>query len=90
MLSSAKLDWFEDENENEKNLNDNQPQTQAASKQFTKLIALMKRWESTKSKSSLLLKSLRLFMNMTVKYEVTLIINDILQITINDENDVNL
>ncbi len=29
-------------------------------------------------------------MNMTVKYEVTLIINDVLQITINDENDVNL
>ncbi len=29
-------------------------------------------------------------MNMTVKYEVTLIINDILQITIDDENDVNL
>jgi len=29
-------------------------------------------------------------MNMTVKYEVILIINDILQITINDENDVNL
>ena len=27
---------------------------------------------------------------MTVKYEVTLIVNDILQITINDENDVNL
>ncbi len=29
-------------------------------------------------------------MNMTVKYEVTLIISDILQITIDDENDVNL
>ena len=29
-------------------------------------------------------------MNMTVKYEVTLIVNDVLQITINDENDVNL
>jgi len=29
-------------------------------------------------------------MNMTVKYEVTLIISDVLQITINDENDVNL
>ncbi len=28
-------------------------------------------------------------MNMTIKYEVTLIINDVLQITINDENDVN-
>ncbi len=27
---------------------------------------------------------------MTVKYEVILIINDILQITIDDENDVNL
>ncbi len=88
--SSAKLDWFEDENENEKNLNDNQSQTQAALKQFTKLTALMKRWKSTKSKSLLLLESLRSFMNMTVKYEVTLIINDILQITINDENDVNL
>jgi len=41
--SSAKLDWFEDENENKKNLDDNQSQTQAASKQFTKLIASMKR-----------------------------------------------
>ncbi len=88
--SSAKLDWFEDENENEKNLDDNQSQTQAASKQFTKLTASMKRRESTKSKSSLSLESLRSFMNMTVKYEVTLIINDILQITIDDENDVNL
>jgi len=29
-------------------------------------------------------------MNITVKYEVTLIVNDVLQITINDENDVNL
>ncbi len=29
-------------------------------------------------------------MNMTVKYKITLIINDILQITINDENDINL
>jgi len=29
-------------------------------------------------------------MNMTVKYEVTLIISDVLQITIDDENDVNL
>ena len=29
-------------------------------------------------------------MNMTVKYEVTLIISDILQITIDDKNDVNL
>jgi len=29
-------------------------------------------------------------MNIIIKYEVTLIINDILQITINDENDVNL
>jgi len=29
-------------------------------------------------------------MNIAVKYEITLIINDILQITINDENDVNL
>ncbi len=29
-------------------------------------------------------------MNMTVKYEVILIINDVLQITIDDENDVNL
>ncbi len=90
MSSSAKLDWFDDENENEKNLDDNQSKTQAASKQFTKLTALMKRWESTKSKSSLSLKSFRLFMNMTVKYEVTLIISDILQITIDDENDVNL
>ena len=86
--SSAKLDWFEDENENEKNLDNNQSKTQAASNQFTKLIALMKRWKSMKSKSSL--ESLRSFMNMTVKYEVTLIINDILQITIDDENDVNL
>ncbi len=85
--SSAKLDWFEDENENEKNLNDNQSKIQAASNQFTKLTALMKRWKSTKSKSSL--KSLRSFMNMTVKYEIILIINDILQITINDEDNVN-
>ena len=90
MLSSAKLDWFEDENENEKNLDDNQSKTQAASKQFTKLTALMKRRESMKSKSSLSLESLRSFMNMTVKYEVTLIISDILQITIDDENNVNL
>ncbi len=90
MSSSAKLDWFEDENENEKNLDDNQSKTQAASKQFTKLTALMKRRESTKSKSSLLLELLRSFMNMTVKYEVTFIISDVLQITINDENDVNL
>ena len=90
MSSSAKLDWFEDENENEKNLDDNQSQTQAASKQFTKLTALMKRRESTKSKSSLSLELLRSFMNMTVKYEVTFIINDVLQITIDDENDVNL
>ncbi len=88
--SPAKLGWFEDENENEKNLDDNQPQTQAASKQFTKLTASMKRRESTKSKSSLSLESLRPFMNMTVKYEVTLIISDVLQITIDDENDVNL
>jgi len=29
-------------------------------------------------------------MNMTVKYEVTFIINDVLQIIINDENNVNL
>ncbi len=29
-------------------------------------------------------------MNMIIKYEVTLIINDVLQITIDDENDVNL
>ncbi len=29
-------------------------------------------------------------MNMTVKYKVILIINDVLQITIDDENDVNL
>ncbi len=29
-------------------------------------------------------------MNMTVKYEVILIVSDILQITIDDENDVNL
>jgi len=29
-------------------------------------------------------------MNMTVKYEVILIINDVLQITTDDENDVNL
>ncbi len=29
-------------------------------------------------------------MNITVKYEVTLIISDVLQITIDDENDVNL
>jgi len=29
-------------------------------------------------------------MNMTVKYEVTLIISDILQITIDDENNINL
>jgi len=29
-------------------------------------------------------------MNMTVKYEVTLIVNDVLQITIDDENNVNL
>jgi len=43
-----------------------------------------------KSKSSLSLESLRSFMNMTVKYEVTLIINDVLQITIDDENNVNL
>ncbi len=86
--SSAKLDWFEDENENEKNLDDNQSKTQTASNQFTKLTALMKRWESTKSKSSL--ESLKSFMNMIIKYEVTLIINDILQITIDDENDVNL
>ncbi len=90
MSSSAKLDWFEDENENEKNLDDNQSQTQAASKQFTKLTASMKRWESTKSKLLLLLESLRSFMNMTVKYEVTLIISDVLQITINDKNNVNL
>ncbi len=90
MSSSAKLDWFEDENENEKNLDDNQPKTQAASKQFTKLTALMKRRESTKSKSSLSLESLRSFMNMTVKYEVTLIVSDVLQIIIDDENDVNL
>ena len=90
MSSSAKLDWFEDENENEKNLDNNQPKTQAASKQFTKLTASMKRWESTKSKSSLSLESLRSFMNMTVKYEVTLIVSDVLQITINDENNVNL
>ncbi len=48
----------------------------------------MKRRESTKSKSSL--ESLRSFMNMTVKYEVILIISDVLQITIDDENDVNL
>jgi len=88
--SPAKLDWFEDENEDEKNLDDNQPQTQAASKQFTKLTASMKRRESTKSKSSLSLESLRSFMNMTVKYEVTLIVSDVLQITIDDENDVNL
>ena len=53
-----------------------------------KLIALMKKWELMKSKS--LLESLRSFMNMTVKYEVTLIINNILQITINDENNINL
>ncbi len=86
--SSAKLDWFEDENENEKNLDDNQSKTQAASNQFTKLTASMKRRESTKSKSSL--ESLRSFMNMTVKYEVILIINDVLQITTDDENDVNL
>ena len=90
MSSPAKLDWFEDENENEKNLDDNQPKTQAASKQFTKLTASMKRRESTKSKSSLSLESLRSFMNMTVKYKVILIINDVLQITIDDENDVNL
>ncbi len=90
MSSSAKLNWFEDENENEKNLNDNQPKTQVALKQFTKLTASMKRWESTKSKLLLSLESLRSFMNMIVKYEVTLIINDVLQITINDENDVNL
>jgi len=36
------------------------------------------------------LESLRSFMNITIKYEVTLIINDVLQITINDENNVNL
>ncbi len=90
MSSSAKLDWFEDENENEKNLNNNQSKTQAASKQFTKLTASMKRWESMKSKSLLSLKLLRSFMNMTVKYEVILIISDVLQITINNENDVNL
>ncbi len=41
-------------------------------------------------KSKSLLESLKSFMNMTVKYEVTLIINDILQITINDENNINL
>ncbi len=29
-------------------------------------------------------------MNMTVKYEVILIISDVLQITIDDENDINL
>jgi len=29
-------------------------------------------------------------MNMTIKYEITFIISDVLQITINDENDVNL
>ncbi len=29
-------------------------------------------------------------MNMIVKYEVTFIISNILQITINDKNDVNL
>jgi len=28
-------------------------------------------------------------MNMTVKYEVTFIISDVLQITIDDENNVN-
>ncbi len=43
-----------------------------------------------KSKSLLSLKLLRSFMNMTVKYEVILIISDVLQITINNENDVNL
>ncbi len=43
-----------------------------------------------KSKSSLSLELLKLFMNMTVKYEIILIINDVLQIIINDENDVNL
>jgi len=85
--TSVKLGWFEGENENEKDLDDNQPKTQA-SKQFTKLTASMKRRESTKSKSSL--ESLRSFMNMTVKYEVTLIVSDVLQITIDDENDVNL
>jgi len=41
-------------------------------------------------KSKLSLESFRSFMNMTVKYKVTLIINDVLQITINDENDINL
>ncbi len=88
--SPAKLGWFEDEDENEENLDDNQPKTQAASKQFTKLTASVKRRESTKSKSSLSLESLRPFMNMTVKYEVTLIVSDVLQITIDGENDVNL
>jgi hypothetical protein len=43
-----------------------------------------------KSKSSLSLELLKSFMNMIVKYEVILIINYVLQITINDENDINL
>ncbi len=88
--SPAKLGWFEDEDENEENLDDNQPQTQAAPKQSTKLTASVKRRGPAKPKSSLSLGPLRPFMNMTVKYEATLIVSDVLQITIDGENDVNL